>query len=90
MDTENRLTAVRGKGVVSWARRVKGLSNENTGRLMDTDHSVVTGKERVSGEGEVEDGKWEQMVMEGNLIGLVNTQYSTQMIYCGIVPKKFY
>ena len=57
---------------------------------MDTDHSVVTARERVSGEGEVEDGKWEQMVMEGNLIGLVNTQYSTQMIYCGIVPKKFY
>ena len=33
MDTESRLTAVRGEGVEGWVRRVKGLSKE---RLMDT------------------------------------------------------
>ena len=30
MDTENRLTAVRGEGVAGWVRRVKGLRKIKT------------------------------------------------------------
>ena len=40
MDTENRLTAVRGEGAGGWVRKVKGLHKEKE-RLMDADNSTV-------------------------------------------------
>ena len=41
MDSENRLTAVRGEEIGGWVRKVKGLSKEKKERLMDTDNSLV-------------------------------------------------
>ena len=50
MDTENRLTAVRGEGLRGWVRRVKGLDNEKK-RLMDTDNCMVNTSGKGGGGG---------------------------------------
>ena len=44
MDTENRLTAVRGEGLGGWVRRLKRLSKKKGGGLMGTDKSMVVAK----------------------------------------------
>ena len=47
MDTENRLTVVKGVGVRGWVRTVMGLSTGEK-KLMDTNDSMVN----VRGKGE--------------------------------------
>ena len=57
IDTENRLTAVRGEGELKgWVKTVKGLSKKkNPQKLIDTDNSMVitTGKGRL--------GRWKRV-----------------------------
>ena len=50
MDTENRLTTVRGEEAGGWGRRVKGLSKEKEERLRDTDNNTVINRGKGSGE----------------------------------------
>ena len=51
MNTETRVTAVRGEGVEGWVIRVKGLSKEKKkdSWLMDTDNNVVITREKGDG-----------------------------------------
>ena len=52
MDTEDRLTTVRGEGVGGWVRRVKELRKEKQERLMDTRQSSDCQREGRGGEAE--------------------------------------
>ena len=52
---------------------------------MDMDKSVVIARRVV---GEVEDGMGDKWRWKGTCLRVVNTQYSVQMMCCGIVHLK--
>ena len=60
MDTENRLTAVRGDGLGGLGEKSEGIKQRKKERLKDTDNSLVIarGKGVWGREEGVKEGKW--------------------------------